>query len=82
MADFRKGNLRERIAAAFKAHGAPLDHLVLEVTESVYMDDNDGMVAQAIEDLRADHLLVALDDFGTGFASLTHLLNFPVDMIR
>jgi EAL domain-containing protein (putative c-di-GMP-specific phosphodiesterase class I) len=54
----------------------------LEVTESVYMDDNDGMVAQAIEDLRADHLLVALDDFGTGFASLTHLLNFPVDIIK
>ena len=82
MADFRKGNIRERIAAAFKAHGAPLDHLVLEVTESVYMDDNDSMVAQAIEDLRADHLLVALDDFGTGFASLTHLLDFPVDIIK
>ncbi|MGZ5824196.1 MAG: EAL domain-containing protein, partial [Hyphomicrobium sp.] len=82
MADFRKGDLRERISAAFKEQSAPFDHLVLEVTESVYMDDNDGMVAQAIETLRADNLLVALDDFGTGFASLTHLLNFPVDIIK
>ena len=82
MADFRKGDLRERISAAFKEHRAPLNHLVLEVTESVYMDDNDGMVAQTIETLRADNLLVALDDFGTGFASLTHLLNFPVDIIK
>jgi EAL domain-containing protein (putative c-di-GMP-specific phosphodiesterase class I) len=82
MADFRKGDLHERILAAFNEQGAPLNHLVLEVTESVYMDANDGMVAQVIEDLRADNLLVALDDFGTGFASLTHLLNFPVDIIK
>lgn len=46
------------------------------------MDDSDGKVAGAIEELRADGLLVALDDFGTGYASLTHLLNFPVDIIK
>jgi EAL domain-containing protein (putative c-di-GMP-specific phosphodiesterase class I) len=27
-------------------------------------------------------LKVALDDFGTGFASLTHLLTVPVDIIK
>jgi EAL domain-containing protein (putative c-di-GMP-specific phosphodiesterase class I) len=27
-------------------------------------------------------MLIALDDFGTGFASLTHLLSFPVDFIK
>jgi len=32
--------------------------------------------------MRAQGLRVALDDFGTGFASLTHLLTFPVDMIK
>ena len=82
MADFLKGNLHERIVAAFKKHGAPLEHIVLEVTESVYMDGSDRIVARAIEQLRGEGLLVALDDFGTGFASLTHLLNFPVDMIK
>lgn len=82
MADFRKGNLRERISDAFNEHGAPLGHLVLEVTESVYMDGSDRIVAQTIADLRADNLQVALDDFGTGFASLTHLLNYPVDIIK
>jgi diguanylate cyclase (GGDEF)-like protein len=82
MADFLKGNLHERIVAAFKAHGAPLEHIVIEVTESVYMDGSDRIVARAIEQLRGEGLLVALDDFGTGFASLTHLLNFPVDMIK
>lgn len=82
MADFQKGSLRERISRAFARHGIPIGHVVLEVTESVYMDDSDGKVARAIEELRAEGLLVALDDFGTGYASLTHLLNFPVDIIK
>ena len=43
---------------------------------------SDNMVANAVKHLRAKGLLVALDDFGTGFASLTHLLTFPVDIIK
>jgi diguanylate cyclase (GGDEF)-like protein len=82
MADFHKGNLRERIAGAFARYSVPLEHVILEVTESVYMDERDRHVAGEIEKLRADGLLVALDDFGTGYASLTHLLNFPVDIIK
>jgi EAL domain-containing protein (putative c-di-GMP-specific phosphodiesterase class I) len=27
-------------------------------------------------------VLIALDDLGTGYASLTHLLSFPVDIIK
>ncbi|WP_259265940.1 EAL domain-containing protein [Bradyrhizobium elkanii] len=31
---------------------------------------------------RRAFVLVALDDFGTGYASLAHLLNVPVDIIK
>lgn len=82
MADFRRGSLRERISGAFSESGTPLRYVVLEVTESVYMDESDHVVAKEIEDLRAEGMLVALDDFGTGYASLTHLLNFPLDIIK
>jgi diguanylate cyclase (GGDEF)-like protein len=82
MADFRKRNLLERLSEAFKEFWAPYPQLVLEVTESVYMNDDDSGVAQTIAALRAENMLVALDDFGTGFASLTHLLNYPVDIIK
>ena len=82
MADFNQGSLCERIKSVFAHHRTPLKHVVLEVTEMVYMDEKDGKVAQAIEELRKEGLLVALDDFGTGYASLTHLLNFPVDIIK
>ena len=81
-ADFRKGGLREKICQTFEKAGVPLDHLILEVTESVYIGQRDHVVADEIKALRSEGLKVALDDFGTGYASLTHLLNVPVDIIK
>ncbi|BDA86897.1 hypothetical protein Sa4125_44390 [Aureimonas sp. SA4125] len=82
MADFQRGDLDRRLTAAFARQSVSLEHLVLEVTESVFMDGADNDVARAVERLRGKGMLVALDDFGTGFASLTHLLTFPVDIIK
>jgi diguanylate cyclase (GGDEF)-like protein len=82
MADFDQHDLRKRIRDAFSRYDVPLSYIVLEVTETVYMDEGERKVLQTIEQLRDDGLMVALDDFGTGYASLTHLLNFPVDIIK
>jgi diguanylate cyclase (GGDEF)-like protein len=81
-ADFHSGTLYDRIKAAFGRENVPLKHVVLEVTESVYLGQNNPVVAQEIKALRGHGLCVALDDFGTGFASLTHLLTVPVDIIK
>lgn len=76
------GKVDQVLEAAFRAQGVPLKHVVLEVTESVYLGAGDGSVQSAVKALRAKGLRVALDDFGTGFASLTHLLTIPVDIIK
>ncbi|WP_168879219.1 bifunctional diguanylate cyclase/phosphodiesterase [Rhizobium sp. P28RR-XV] len=81
-ADFRGGGLKGKICRAFGQAGVPLSHVILEVTESVYLGQRDHVVATEIKALRAEGLKVALDDFGTGFASLTHLLTMPVDIIK
>ncbi|MBB3644455.1 diguanylate cyclase (GGDEF)-like protein [Rhizobium sp. BK619] len=81
-ADFRAGGLREKICKAFDEAEVPLDHVILEVTESVYLGQRDHVVAAEIKALRAEGIKVALDDFGTGFASLTHLLTMPVDILK
>lgn len=80
--DFQRGDLESRIVTTFEKAGVPLKHVILEVNEAVYMGGNDQMVPRAVGALRQRGLLVALDDFGTGFASLTHLLSFPVDVIK
>jgi PAS domain S-box-containing protein len=59
---------------------APQD-LVLEITETVLIDD----IAPVIETLhRLAHLGVhlAIDDFGTGYASLTYLKQLPADILK
>lgn len=81
-ADFRGGDLREKLVAVFGARGIPLHHITLEVTERVYIGEHDHVVAEASQALRSLGLRVALDDFGTGYASLTHLLSVPVDAIK
>ncbi len=81
-ADFHTGHLQERLCAVFADAGVPLKHVILEVTESVYLGQRDHVVADEIQSLRNRGMRVALDDFGTGFASLTHLLTVPVDIIK
>ncbi|GGE72026.1 putative bifunctional diguanylate cyclase/phosphodiesterase [Sphingomonas prati] len=76
------GRVDQVLEAAFHAHAVPLKHVILEVTESVYMGHGDHVTERAIKALRSKGLRVALDDFGTGFASLTHLLTVPVDIIK
>ncbi|KRA95098.1 hypothetical protein ASD83_19985 [Devosia sp. Root685] len=80
--DFQRGDLAERIIDIFGRANVPLSHIVLEVNEAVFMGGSDQLVPRAVEALRSRGILVALDDFGTGFASLTHLLTFPVDIIK
>ncbi|AUW60135.1 diguanylate cyclase [Sphingobium sp. SCG-1] len=81
-ADFYAGNLGSKLRESFVEAGVPLSHLILEVNEDVYVGQRDRVVAREIKTLRESGLLVALDDFGTGFASLTHLLTVPVDIIK
>lgn len=83
-ADFYRSDLERRLSEAFEAVGVPLDHLILEVTETVFLDGPgpDDKVVGVLQRLRKKGVMVALDDFGTGFASLTHLVRFPVDIIK
>jgi diguanylate cyclase (GGDEF)-like protein len=73
--------LLDVVRAAVAASGLPADALVLEVTESVFMDDDrtDPMVLQ---DLRGLGPKIFLDDFGTGFSSLSYLRRFPIDGVK
>ncbi|PYB77051.1 MULTISPECIES: putative bifunctional diguanylate cyclase/phosphodiesterase [Rhizobium] len=81
-ADFHRGGLTRRIIDAFHRHGLPAGTIVAEVTESVYLTQKGTVVSDEIQAMRDVGIKVALDDFGTGFASLTHLLTMPVDIIK
>jgi diguanylate cyclase (GGDEF)-like protein/PAS domain S-box-containing protein len=74
--DFAAGVLR--LAASC---GADPRQLVLEVTESVFLDP-DAQVIRQLDRLREAGVRVALDDFGTGYSSLGRLQDLPVDAVK
>jgi EAL domain-containing protein (putative c-di-GMP-specific phosphodiesterase class I) len=62
--------------------GLPPSAIELEVTESVFLGRNADRVARALNRLSGAGFTIALDDFGTGYASLSHLKQFPIDVIK
>jgi diguanylate cyclase (GGDEF)-like protein len=69
------------VGAALEVSGLPPDRLVLEVTETLMMQDPEGS-AEKFAALKRMGVRTAIDDFGTGYSSLSYLRKFPVDMIK
>jgi diguanylate cyclase (GGDEF)-like protein/PAS domain S-box-containing protein len=74
-------DLTEHLWAVLRETGLRPEHLCLEITESVLMDDADATLA-AIERVHALGVKLAIDDFGTGYSSLGYLKRFPVDAVK
>ena len=69
------------ILAALREAGLDPHRLELEVTESLFLDD-DANTARFIEELAAAGVRFALDDFGTGYSSLGYINKFPFKTIK
>ncbi|MFP5352687.1 MAG: putative bifunctional diguanylate cyclase/phosphodiesterase [Actinomycetota bacterium] len=69
--------VRQSLAAGPVAGGS----LMLELTESVLMNDTKGTVAK-LAALRSLGVRLAIDDFGTGYSSLGYLRTFPIETIK
>jgi diguanylate cyclase (GGDEF)-like protein/PAS domain S-box-containing protein len=80
--DFRRGDLAPRILAALARGGVSPTRFEMEITETVFLGRHADQVGAALRTLRGEGVTIALDDFGTGYASLTHLKQFPVDVLK
>ena len=63
------------------ATGLPPSSLMLEITESCFLDISDEIIVE-LEKLRQAGVFIAIDDFGTGFSSLAILATLPVDVLK
>ncbi len=55
--------------------------LILEVTESIFIDDS-GVAIKVLTDLNARGIRLALDDFGTGYSALNYLSRLPIQIVK
>jgi len=78
---FTQRALETTIVAALTESGVEPSSLCLEITESVLLEEPQG-VADTIRRLSRLGVRFVLDDFGTGYSSLAYLSGLPIDGLK
>ena len=74
-------NIVERILEIVQTTGVNTENVVLEVTESLAVEDM-GLMKSVLMQLKENGFCIALDDFGTGYSSLNHIMEMPLDFVK
>jgi PAS domain S-box-containing protein len=78
---FTDDNLFGETAATLEEIGMDPELLELEITESMMMYNTERTI-QVLSEMRKMGISISIDDFGIGYSSLSHLKQFPVDIIK
>ncbi|GAC1619833.1 MAG: hypothetical protein NVS4B5_11520 [Vulcanimicrobiaceae bacterium] len=79
--EFRYPEFVDGVVRVLAASGANPRRLVLELTESVFVDEIDVIIAK-MGALRKIGVDFSLDDFGTGYSSLAYLKSLPLRQLK
>ncbi|WP_022961013.1 EAL domain-containing protein [Halopseudomonas pelagia] len=77
----QQSGFAEVVARVLRETGFPATSLVLEITESLLMQEGPETLA-TLRELESSGVRIALDDFGTGFSSLGYLHRYPLHIIK
>lgn len=78
---FQQTELVEVVANALAMSGLPPRCLILEITESLMIQNTESMI-EKLDELKVLGVKLAIDDFGTGYSSLSYLHRFPIDILK
>ena len=78
---FQEGDLVTEVDKILRVTGLPAERLMLEITESVMMQDVESAVA-TVRGLKSLGVHLAIDDFGTGYSALSYLHHLQVDVLK
>ena len=81
MRQFKGGFDKKQLGSILQETGFPADKLLLEITESLLIDD-DSRVKDVLAEFRKMGVRLAVDDFGTGYSALSYLRDFPVSTLK
>jgi EAL domain-containing protein (putative c-di-GMP-specific phosphodiesterase class I) len=77
----KSGTLVEEIMQILQDTGLAPERLVIELTESSFVQD-DGENARLMHQLKEAGIKLAIDDFGTGYSCLSYLRDIPGDYLK
>jgi diguanylate cyclase (GGDEF)-like protein/PAS domain S-box-containing protein len=78
---FKQSDFVDTVLATLERTRANPKRLKLELTESMLVDDLDGIITK-MGTLKTKGVGFSLDDFGTGYSSLSHLKRLPLDQLK
>ncbi|MXO73934.1 EAL domain-containing protein [Altererythrobacter aerius] len=79
--DLRDPLFTRQLRQLLKAYRVPAGNLVIEITETAPID-NDEVVAAVFAEIKAMGVKLSVDDFGMGHASLHYLRRIPADEVK
>ncbi len=74
-------NVALKLINKIKEKGVKKENIIVEITESVLMENIDIIFSQ-IELLKREGIGIEIDDFGTGYSSLSYLKKLPVSALK
>jgi diguanylate cyclase (GGDEF)-like protein/PAS domain S-box-containing protein len=75
------GAFVDDVREVLEATGFPAGQLLLELTESIFIQQEDSTL-DTLRALKALGVRLGIDDFGTGYSSLSYLQQFPLDVLK
>ncbi len=78
---FKRGDVEQSVSRALEASGLAPPLLELELTESILIQNAEGVLA-SLKRLKQMGVKLSIDDFGTGYSSLSYLKRFDIDKLK
>ena len=78
---FCNPSLVDTVRRALESSGLAPEHLELELTESMFIEDAARSI-EMMKELKELGVSLSIDDFGSGYSSLAYLKEFPVDYLK
>ncbi|MDP1655067.1 MAG: EAL domain-containing protein [Hylemonella sp.] len=78
---FKRGDVEQSVRRALQESGLAPALLELELTESILIQNVDGVLA-SLQNLKQLGVQLSIDDFGTGYSSLAYLKRFDIDRLK
>jgi diguanylate cyclase (GGDEF)-like protein/PAS domain S-box-containing protein len=79
--EFRQPKFVDYVLAALERTGANPNNLKLELSESMFGENVEDVIAR-MNKLKSHGVRFSLEDFGTGYSSMTYLKRLPLDQIK
>jgi diguanylate cyclase (GGDEF)-like protein/PAS domain S-box-containing protein len=76
-----RAEIVDEVRDALQSTRLPAQSLILEITESLMIDDTD-LAIERLSALRSLGVRIAVDDFGKGYSSLNYIGRLPIDFLK